>query len=139
MRPAALAVAAAILAVAPAFAAAPAPAAATSAWTRTGAADTGQGSVIDQGRAVFHNRCSICHSVQGGPGRDGPSDNPGTFSLAFKYKGEKPGALEERTDLTPDVVKFYVRNGAGYMPHFRKTYISDKELDALAAYLTRKR
>lgn len=111
----------------------------TSAWTRVGAPDTGQGSLVDQGKAVFHNRCSVCHAAQGGPGRDGPSDNPGTFSLNFKYKGERPGALEERTDLTPELVKFYVRNGSGYMPLFRKTYVSDKELEALAAYLSRKR
>jgi mono/diheme cytochrome c family protein len=128
---------AALLAAGPVLAAAPAPA--TSAWTRTGAPDTGQGGPVEQGRAVFHNRCSICHSQSAGPGRDGPSDMPGTFSLNFKYQGEKPAALEERTDLTPEVVKFYVRNGSGYMPHFRKTYVSDMELDALAAYLTRKR
>jgi len=110
-----------------------------SAWTRNGAGDTGAGSVIDQGRAVFHNRCAVCHGAAGGPGRDGPSDMPGTFSLAFKYQGEKPGPLEDRTDLTPEIVKFYVRNGSGYMPQFRKTYVSDRELDALGAYLSRKR
>jgi len=31
----------------------------------------------------------------------------------------------------------YVRNGITVMPTFRKTEISDAELDAIAAYLTR--
>ena len=37
------------------------------------------------------------------------------------------------------MVKGFVRNGAYVMPRFRKTEISDPELDALAAYLTRKK
>jgi mono/diheme cytochrome c family protein len=64
---------------------------------------------------------------------------PGTAALEFHYKGSKPAVLEERTDLTPAMVKGFVRNGAYVMPRFRKTEISDPELDALAAYLTRKK
>jgi mono/diheme cytochrome c family protein len=45
--------------------------------------------------------------------------------------------LEERTDLTPDTVRHFVRNGVSVMPFFRKTEISDAELEALAAYLAR--
>ena len=110
---------------------------ATGAWARNGALDTSKGTQLEQGQAVFHNRCSACHERAGG--RGGRSDTPGTNSLAAKYKGAKPGALEDRTDLTPEIVKFFVRNGVYYMPQFRKTYISDKELDALAAYLSKKR
>lgn len=84
-----------------------------------------------QGHEVFQKWCAPCHAP--GPG------NPGTTALAALYKGSKPAALEERTDLTPAVVKQFVRKGVSVMPFFRKTEISDAELDALAAYLARKR
>lgn len=84
-----------------------------------------------QGAAVFEKWCAPCHAA-------GPS-HPGTTALAALYKGSKPAALEERKDLTPAVVKQFVRKGVSVMPFFRKTEISDAELDALAAYLSRKR
>jgi len=34
-------------------------------------------------------------------------------------------------------VKYFVRHGISVMPQFRKTEISDAELDALAAFLSR--
>lgn len=64
---------------------------------------------------------------------------PGTAALEFHYKGSKPAVLEERADLTPAMVKGAVRNGVYVMPRFRKTEISDPELDAITAYLTRKK
>ena len=135
-RLAVIAVAAASLALAgSAFAAASTGSAADSAWARNGARDTTTGSPIERGQAVFQNRCAICHARKEG----GRLDTPGTNSLAAKYKGERPGALEDRTDLTPELVKFFVRNGAYAMPQFRKTYVTDAELDAVAAYLSRKR
>ena len=81
------------------------------------------------GRAVFDRWCTACH----GAGQD----KPGTVALAAKYKGSLPALLEERTDLTPDLTKFFVRNGVSIMPPFRKTEISDAELDALANYLAK--
>jgi mono/diheme cytochrome c family protein len=36
-----------------------------------------------------------------------------------------------------NTVKVLVRHGISVMPQFRKTEISDQELDALAAYLAR--
>ena len=83
------------------------------------------------GRAVFAKWCAPCHAP--GPG------HPGTQSLDAKYKGSKPGALEARQDLTADQVRVFVRHGVSIMPFFRKTEISDAELDALGAYLSRKR
>lgn len=59
------------------------------------------------------------------------------MALQAKYKGAVPALLEKRTDLTPPLIKMYVRNGLTVMPNFRKTEISDSELDAIAAYLTR--
>jgi mono/diheme cytochrome c family protein len=79
------------------------------------------------GKAVFDKWCAPCHGA--GPGR------PGTGALQALYKGTKPALLEERTDLVPQITKNFVRNGVSVMPFFRKTEISDAELDALAAYL----
>src|SRR4249920_2500303 len=79
------------------------------------------------GYEVFQKWCAPCH------GR-GP-DKPGTVALTTLYKGSKPGMLEERTDLTPERVRQFVRTGVSVMPFFRKTEVSDADLDALALYL----
>jgi hypothetical protein len=57
----------------------------------------------------------------------------------MKYQGALPAALEDRRDLTVDLVKFFVRNGVATMPQLRKVEVSDADLDALAAYLTQPR
>jgi mono/diheme cytochrome c family protein len=80
------------------------------------------------GHQVFTKWCAPCHSR--GPG------NPGTTALAAVYRNTKPAALEDRTDLTVDFIRQAVRNGVFIMPFFRKTEISDAELEALAAYLS---
>jgi mono/diheme cytochrome c family protein len=82
------------------------------------------------GKAVFDHWCAPCHGS--GPGK------PGTAALQALYKGAKPALLEERTDLVPALTKTFVRNGVSVMPFFRKTEISDAELDALAEYLAPK-
>lgn len=80
------------------------------------------------GAPVFNHWCAPCHA---------PGDrHPGTVALAAKYHGEKPGELERRQDLTPDLVRYFVRHGVSVMPSFRKTEITDAELDALGAYLS---
>jgi mono/diheme cytochrome c family protein len=80
-----------------------------------------------RGQAVFENRCAPCHAPGG--------RHPGTQALEARYKGAKPAALEQRTDLTPELTRAFVRTGVSVMPPFRKTEISDSDLDALAAYL----
>jgi hypothetical protein len=57
--------------------------------------------------------------------------------LTAKFKGSKPAILDRRTDLEPAVTKLFVRKGISNMPFFRKTEITDAQLDALAAYLAR--
>ncbi|MGH8245813.1 MAG: c-type cytochrome [Gammaproteobacteria bacterium] len=84
-------------------------------------------AVIRRGHDVFQHWCTPCHGA-------GP-DHPGTDALAAKYQGKKPAPLEERTDLTPDLTRQFVRTGVSIMPFFRKTEISDADLDARAAYL----
>jgi (+)-pinoresinol hydroxylase len=98
------------------------------AWSRTTAADETGGTPVERGAAVFNNWCSACHSR-------GPMNAPGTASLEYKYRGELPAALEDRDDLTSDLVVFYVRNGIATMPFFRPTEISAADLAALSAYL----
>jgi mono/diheme cytochrome c family protein len=45
--------------------------------------------------------------------------------------------LTERTDLTPAGIKTVVRTGMFIMPRFRKTEVSDADLEAVVTYLTR--
>ena len=82
------------------------------------------------GYVQFQLACSVCHGT--GPGK------PGTSALAAKYKGATPALLEERTDLNPAYIKQVVRQGLYVMPFFRKTELSDADLNAIVAYLTRK-
>jgi mono/diheme cytochrome c family protein len=86
---------------------------------------------LSQGRAVYEKWCAPCHA----PG----NVYPGTMALQTKYEGKIPAVLLERTDMTPEFVKTFVRTGVSVMPFFRKTEISDVELDSLAAYLVNKK
>jgi hypothetical protein len=57
--------------------------------------------------------------------------------LQIKYRGtETKPVLVDRTDLTPEVVKVFVRQGILSMAPFRKTEVTDRELVALAAFLS---
>ena len=90
-------------------------------------ADAQRRSDSERRRQVFENWCAPCHAP-------GPR-HPGTQALEALYKGAKPAALEERTDLVPSLTETFVRTGVSVMPPFRKTEISDADLAALAAYL----
>ena len=85
---------------------------------------------VARGNEVFQNWCAPCHA----PG----ARHPGTQALEALYKGAKPAALEQRTDLLPELTRAFVRTGVSVMPPFRKTEISDSDLEALAAYLAPK-
>ena len=110
-----------------------------SAWAAAPAPNAGpseHGGSIDQGHRAFLDHCDACH------GREQISSDggmqPATASLAIAYRGTRtPPTLEDRTDLTTTYVKYIVRHGDHGMPFFRKTMVSDAELDAIAAYLTR--
>ena len=82
---------------------------------------------IARGEEVYTYWCATCHSA--GPGM------PGTQALQAKYNGTRPAVLTERADLTADQIEFYVRNGVSVMPFFRKTEVSDADLEALSAYV----
>ena len=85
---------------------------------------------LARGKAVFDEWCAGCHSR-------GPRQ-PGTQALQALYKGSKPAALEDRTDLVPTLTETFVRKGVSVMAPFRKTEISDAQLADLAAYLAPK-
>lgn len=81
------------------------------------------------GKPVYEHWCAPCH--------DSGQGHPGTQGLQIKYAGsDTPAVLLERTDLTPPVVKTFVRQGVLSMAPFRKTEITDDELDALADFLS---
>jgi len=88
-------------------------------------------AAVEQGRQVFEYWCATCH----GPG----PIYPGTAALQAKYKGAIPPVLADRTDLTEAAIRTVVRRGLSIMPIFRKTEVSDADLDALVAYLRRPR
>ncbi len=90
-------------------------------------ASASHGAEPVSGEAVYARWCSHCHSAGRG--------NPGTDSLQVKYAGSVPAVLLERTDLAPEAVRLFVRQGVLSMPPFRKTEITDAELTALAAFV----
>lgn len=93
--------------------------------TTVGAQDKNQAA----GAKVYNKWCAPCHD----PG----VDHPGTLALTAKYAGVKPPVIKEWTDLPPAVTRQFVRHGVSIMPFFRKTEISDTDLDNLASYLAR--
>jgi mono/diheme cytochrome c family protein len=100
-----------------------------------GAAAQDEPALIERGRTLYEYWCATCHGP--GIGNNGVQHLPGTDALRVKYRGALPALLTERTDMAPELVKTYVRQGITVMPFFRKTEIDDAELDAIAAYLTR--
>ena len=80
-----------------------------------------------KGQKIYAKWCSSCHGI----------DMPGTRALQALYKGDLPAVLEDRTDLSVELVELFVRNGKHSMPFFRKSEISDEELKLLGEYLSR--
>ena len=72
-------------------------------------------SLIAEGEQVFNTWCLACHDA------NLPWSGGGTQALEVKYQGQLPGNLLERTDLTEEIVKEFVRSGIYRMPPFRLT------------------
>lgn len=81
-----------------------------------------------KGKQAYDHICIYCHS----PGVWG------TNRLARRMDKEH-AVLENRTDLTAAGIRAVVRMGIGSMPPLRRTELSDADVDAIAAYLTRAR
>jgi len=78
------------------------------------------------GKAVFGEKCGMCHRA----------DGMGTGLLARRVD-PKVAELEKRADLTTDYVRVAVRTGIGNMPWLSRGEVSDRQLDAIAAYLAK--
>ena len=89
--------------------------------------DTSLSPREQEGKRLFNHTCIYCH----GPGVWG------TNRLA-KRMDKEHALLENRTDLSTGTIQAIVRNGVGSMPPLRKTELSDADVAAIAAYLTRK-
>ena len=90
------------------------------------AADRALSALQQQGQELFRNNCFYCHSEKVW----------GTLSLE-KRRPAGDALLEKRTDLVPEFVKSVVRKGLGSMPAYRRTELTDADVDAIIAYLTR--
>lgn len=88
---------------------------------------------VARGMSRFQHSCAPCHGR--GPGDDGRAMLPGTDALRLKYQGAVPAALEDRSDLTAEAIRVFVRQGSWAMPPFRKTELADSEIVDIAAYL----
>ncbi len=89
----------------------------------------GQDDLVAQGREVYMGRCEYCH----GPG----PQKGGTMTLQLRYQGAVPGVLAERTNLTPEYIRAVVRTATPGMTPIRITEVSEQDLEAVIAYLTR--
>jgi len=79
------------------------------------------------GKEVFDHYCSYCH---------GSGDGPGTMQLG-RSRGRDKALLTERTDLTPEYIKFIVRHGLRSMPPFVPSDLTDAKLKSLAGFLAK--
>ncbi len=91
------------------------------------AADASLSPEQQHGQKLFRGTCFYCHSEK----------MWGTLALE-RRRPNGDALLEKRTDLAPELVRSVVRNGLGSMPAYRRTELTDAELDAIVAYLTKK-
>ncbi|MGR8947107.1 MAG: c-type cytochrome [Gammaproteobacteria bacterium] len=81
------------------------------------------------GEQVFTKWCTPCHA-------DSPFA-PGTIQLGAT-RGAERAPLHTRDDLSDAYLRTFVREGFAGMPKFRRTEISEADLDALVQYLVKK-
>lgn len=79
-----------------------------------------------QGKRLYDHLCVYCHS-------------PGVWGTnrLSKRMDKEHAVLENRTDLAAGAIQTIVRTGIGSMPPLRKSELSDADVSAIAAYLTR--
>lgn len=85
------------------------------------------------GEALYSNMCGYCHLL-GGMGT-----NVITVQQIAAGQAPEMGLLANRTDLDAEYVTMVVRGGKGAMPPQTRVDVTDAELQAIAAYLTRER
>ena len=98
-----------------------------------GTAAAQDSDAVERGRQKFEYMCMPCHGD--GRGDDGRTMLPGTDALRIKYRGALPALLTERTDLTYESIRLFVRQGVFSMPPFRPTEITNEEIRDIAAFI----
>ena len=78
------------------------------------------------GPALFGRTCAPCHAAGA----------PGALTLGRRL-GPQSAILEQRTDLTAAYIRLVVRRGLRVMPWVTAIELRDRDLDAVATYLTR--
>lgn len=82
--------------------------------------------LAENGAKIFENWCETCHAQH--------HNMPGTDHIRELY-GESRVDLRNSPVINDPYVRQLVRYGRGMMPPFRRTEISNAELDILVAYL----
>ena len=107
---------------------APPPKTGASATTPAAVTEMTAAAPVKSGKELFNYWCLPCHGA--GPG------HAGTQRLARRL-GADQSVLLQRHNLPAEYVQHVVRNGFQMMPPFRYTEISDQELQAIAAYVSK--
>ena len=94
-----------------------------------GLESTGARAADEPGKALYNSRCGMCHQTIG----------MGVSLLARRPGDTSKGLLEDRKDLSAIVVSTVVRSGIGNMPRIARGEVSDRELAAIASYLSQGR
>ena len=98
------------------------------AWASPSSAAFQNRSASSPEEALFVEKCGMCHRERG----------MGTVVLA-RRTGPEVAMLERRTDLAPELIRLYVRTGAGNMPRIGRGEVSDAQLKVLIGYLSKGR
>jgi mono/diheme cytochrome c family protein len=88
-----------------------------------------QAAQAPDGKALFTNRCGMCHQTIG----------MGVSILARRPNDASKGFLEDRKDLSAAFVRTAVRSGIANMPRMSRGEVSDPELALIANYLSQGR
>jgi (+)-pinoresinol hydroxylase len=94
---------------------------------------------VARGKTVFERYCAACHGDGGGDESEAAAALPGTLALRLKYQGTTPALLEQRTDLSAQSIRAFIRNGVASMPPFRPTEVTDEDIEAIAEFLAQHR
>ena len=96
------------------------------AWASPSSAAYQNRSYSSPAEGLFVEKCGMCHRERG----------MGTVILA-RRTGADLAMLERRIDLMPELIRLYVRTGAGNMPRIGRGEVSDTQLGNITEYLTR--
>ncbi len=100
--------------------------AANAAWASPSSAADQNRNASSPDEALFVEKCGMCHRERG----------MGTVILA-RRTGADVALLEKRKDLSADLIRVYVRTGAGNMPRIGRGEVSDTQLAAITRHLVR--